>query len=103
LQPYDWVRDAIRVSTNAAKHAGHTFTDRRHTYFLTLALAGEVGELCNLIKKWWRDDKLNPEYKEEMADVYIYLRLLAEQLGVDLDFEARKKMEKVKTRPFAKP
>lgn len=56
--------------------------------FLALALCGEVGELANLIKKTWRDgDK--PEFfkaiREEMADVRIYLELLAEAYDVDLD------------------
>lgn len=59
--------------------------DRR---FLALALAGEVGELANVIKKQWHGDK-DPAFEEklqdELGDVYAYLRLLAIAYGADLD------------------
>lgn len=67
--------------------------------FLALALGGEVGELQNLIKKEWRgsrgrtDRKFMREVAEEMADVRIYLELLANCFGVDLDAECNKKIE----------
>jgi len=59
--------------------------------FTALALAGEVGEICNLIKKEWRgtlvDDpqRLRREMADELADIRIYLQLLALCLGVNLD------------------
>ena len=58
--------------------------DRR---FLALALAGEVGELANLVKKDWRGDAGNRGklIREELADVRIYLELLAIAHDVDLD------------------
>lgn len=44
--------------------------------FTANALAGEVGELCNVVKKIWRDGE-SPElwrhYDEEIVDVVIYL------------------------------
>ena len=54
--------------------------------FLALALAGEVGELLNLLKKEWRGDG---EWNEgevfaELADIRIYLDLLARALGCNL-------------------
>jgi NTP pyrophosphatase (non-canonical NTP hydrolase) len=59
--------------------------DRR---FLALALAGEVGELLNVVKKAWRGDD-DPSYEgkiaEELADARIYLELLARAHGMDLD------------------
>ena len=81
--------------------------------FLALALAGEVGELCNLIKKNWRgdskasvielralprtEDMMERTYAEnlrkEMADVYIYLLMLADEMQIDLEFEAINKLE----------
>ena len=53
------------------------------------ALAGEVGELCNLIKKDFRrkDDKdavTTQMLADEMADVAIYLDLIAARHGIDL-------------------
>lgn len=49
------------------------------------AIAGEVGELCNLLKKIRRGDEVNPvKIQEEIADVVIYCDLLAAYLNFDL-------------------
>lgn len=44
--------------------------------FFTLALAGETGELVNVVKKIWRDGE-SPElwqkFDEEVVDILIYL------------------------------
>lgn len=50
------------------------------------ALAGEVGELCNFLKKLSRGDKI-PKKKmaHEIADIMTYLSLVADQLDIDLE------------------
>ena len=50
------------------------------------ALAGEVGELCNFLKKMSRGDKI-PKKKlaYEIADIHTYLSLLADQLDIDVE------------------
>jgi NTP pyrophosphatase (non-canonical NTP hydrolase) len=62
--------------------------------FVALALAGEVGELCNLIKKDWRqawgtkvddEERLWREVADEIADVHCYLWLLTRLLNLDLE------------------
>lgn len=54
-----------------------------------LALAGEVGELLNLVKKQWRRSTTFPQIRgylrEELADCQIYLQLLANALGTPLE------------------
>lgn len=74
------------------------------------ALAGEVGEACNAIKKLRRHgdgtntDK-DPATKtecllaigEELADIIIYADLLAASLGIDLAFQVRRKFNTVST------
>ncbi len=59
--------------------------------YLTIALAGEVGEFCNLIKKGMRgtfeiDD---PQYVGKLAfeltDSFIYLMNIAGQMGIDMN------------------
>jgi len=61
-----------------------------------LGLAGETGELCNVIKKLDRLEHgkvgggkgpfaLREQAKEEIADVLIYLDLVAMHFGVTLD------------------
>jgi NTP pyrophosphatase (non-canonical NTP hydrolase) len=71
-------------------------TDER---FLTIALAGEVGELANMIKKRWRDGAdLSEEVRDEIADIRVYLELLAKCFDLEgdkLDIHVVKKLEKV--------
>ena len=57
----------------AAKTLQKKFTD----VFLALGLAGEVGEVCNLIKKQERDGTDHSDrIKEELGDCLWYLSML---------------------------
>ena len=74
------------------------------------AMAGEVGEACNLIKKLRRlDDGTNtkkdpkaheliPLIGKELADVVIYADLLATRLGLSLGDEITEKFNEVSKR-----
>jgi NTP pyrophosphatase (non-canonical NTP hydrolase) len=72
------------------------------------AVAGETGEVCNAVKKYRRVqtqvkniseegrqinnlDDLKAKVGEEIADVYIYLDLLAQELGLNIEEEIVKK------------
>lgn len=58
-------------------------TDER---FLALALCGETGELANMIKKRWRDGVyLTEEIRDEIADIRIYLELIAKCFDIEGD------------------
>ena len=73
--------------------------DNQPLTYWTTALAGEVGELCNMIKKLQRVEKggvdggssysakdISPEMlKEEIGGIAIYLDLLASLLGISLE------------------
>ena len=83
------------------KMTGHLFpaysnTDER---FLALALCGEAGELANMIKKRWRDGAdLSEEVKDEIADIRVYLELLAKCFNIEgekLDQRVQEKLAKV--------
>lgn len=51
-----------------------------------VALAGEVGELCNFVKKDWRDHNVDPvDIENEVADILIYLVAFAIHKGIDLE------------------
>lgn len=74
-----------------------------------VALAGEVGEVCDVIKKLNRvrdgmgGNKLQPHelqaaLREEIADVFLYLDLLAQAAGVDLAAAIRAKFNSVSQR-----
>jgi dCTP diphosphatase len=63
---------------------------------LTLALAGEVGEVAELVQ-WMPagislDGELRDRLGAELADVLLYLVRLADVAGVDLGAEAAKKL-----------
>lgn len=70
-------------------------TDHDAVVHFALGLAGEVGELVNLIKKINRGSasfaELETEISHEMADCLIYLCDMAEQLGIDLSTAVRAK------------
>jgi NTP pyrophosphatase (non-canonical NTP hydrolase) len=74
----------------------YSSTDER---FLALALCGEAGELANIIKKRWRDNvDLSEEAKDEIADIRVYLELLAKCFAIEgskLDERVKQKLEKV--------
>lgn len=83
------------------KMTGHLFpayssTDER---FLALALCGEAGELANYIKKRWRDGTdFTEEIRDEIADIRVYLELLAKCFGIEgdkLDARVEQKLLKV--------
>lgn len=66
---------------------------------LTMALCGEVGELSEQFQ-WISeedsknlDDKRLTAVKDEIADVQLYLILLADSLGVDIAEESARKIK----------
>jgi NTP pyrophosphatase (non-canonical NTP hydrolase) len=78
------------------------------------ALAGEVGELCNFLKKLLRL-QTNPDWSPkdvnldllgsiagELADVVIYADLLAQRLGIDLGKAVVAKFNEVSERVGSK-
>lgn len=85
------------LNRNRAAEGFKTYKNVPITYWTT-ALAGEVGELCNMIKKQERvahggidggssytAASLTPEdLKEEIGGIFIYLDLISGLLGIDL-------------------
>jgi NTP pyrophosphatase (non-canonical NTP hydrolase) len=95
----DWRRKAQVIHELVVKRwEPYSQEDQR---FLALALAGEVGELCNVVKKQWRGDALPNApamIEEELADIRIYLELLALAFDVDLDDACEGKMPELERR-----
>lgn len=67
-----------------------------------MALMGELGELANLLKKVKRGDyteaEASAEVAKELADVQIYLDILAYRCGVDLGAATVSKFNEVSLR-----
>lgn len=57
----------------------------------TLGLAGEAGEVANIVKKIQRDndgvitDEVRAKLKDELGDVLWYISACADELGLSLD------------------
>lgn len=70
------------------------------------SMAGEAGEACNVIKKIRRGDYTVDEARgnlaDELADVVVYLDLLAEAAGIDLGDAVARKFNKVSQRVGSK-
>jgi NTP pyrophosphatase (non-canonical NTP hydrolase) len=68
---------------------------------LALALAGEVGEVCQILR-WKLSDELSQseieDLRGELADVGIFLLLLADAVTVDLASAVREKIDLNRTR-----
>ena len=66
------------------------------------AVAGELGELGNKLKKVRRGDltltQARPDIAREMADVVTYLDILAKQCDIDLGYAVAFKFNEVSTR-----
>jgi NTP pyrophosphatase (non-canonical NTP hydrolase) len=65
-------------------------------------LAGEVGELCNMVKKIRRGSKtmkqLKKEIAKELADVILYTCLTSKSMGIDLEASIIQKFNEVSKR-----
>jgi NTP pyrophosphatase (non-canonical NTP hydrolase) len=65
-------------------------------------MAGECGEVCNLIKKLRRGESVPLiEIGDELADVVIYCDLLAARLKIDLGDAVVRKFNEVSDRRHA--
>lgn len=64
-----------------------------------MAMMGEGGEACNLIKKARRGEPVSQsDIAKEIADTIIYADLLAHHLGIDLGSAIRQKFNEVSRR-----
>ena len=73
---------------NAKGKRAHTKKDDWSLNDWMTAVCGEVGELANMLKKVRRGDytlkENRKEIADEIADVVIYLDILADKTGIDL-------------------
>ena len=70
----------------------------------TLGLAGEAGEVANIVKKIQRDhggvinDEIREKLKDELGDVLWYISACADELGITLDEIAEYNVQKLAKR-----
>lgn len=76
-----------------------------------IGLMGEIGEFANIIKKLNLEEKIltkeeyankyqeyQPLLEEELIDTFIYIIRIATYMGIDLEYQYLKKLEKNKER-----
>jgi NTP pyrophosphatase (non-canonical NTP hydrolase) len=80
--------------------------------YIALSLAGEAGELANLVKKLWRQeptvalpegyaavpDHARASIADELADLVMLSLVLANHLEIDMEAELRRKLEVIDAR-----
>lgn len=71
-----------------------------HIWYPAIGLSGEVGEILNKVKKYWRDGKnVNvEELKGELGDVLWYVAALASELDLKLEDIAASNITKLEGR-----
>ena len=76
------------------------YPENAKIFYPTLGLAGEVGEICEKIKKYVRDGREldKDDLTKELGDVLWYLSALSGDLGINLEDVAIKNYEKLKSR-----
>jgi NTP pyrophosphatase (non-canonical NTP hydrolase) len=98
---FDGLTFAGLREANAARQADYGLTSCADWTFSdwATALAGEVGELCNLVKKLRRGDTIDrADIARELADVVIYADLFAQRFDFHLAAEVRQKFNEVSER-----
>jgi NTP pyrophosphatase (non-canonical NTP hydrolase) len=97
-----WRERSEEIHLRFVKHAqslGRLNSNEEIIHFLALAIAGEAGELANLVKKSWQGDTVElHSLREEIADIRIYLEHLARHLHVDIDEACEEKIKVVAER-----
>jgi NTP pyrophosphatase (non-canonical NTP hydrolase) len=97
-----WRARSEELHLRFVKHAqslGRLTSEDEIVHFLALAIAGEAGELANLVKKKWQGDAVdNHSVREEIADISIYLEHLARHLHIDIDAACQEKLAVVADR-----
>ena len=87
-----------QANVERCEQSFHQVNDWSPTDWAT-ALAGEIGEACNLIKKRRRGEEVADELiAHELADAVTYIDLLAARLGIDLGEAVRAKFNLVSDR-----
>lgn len=89
---------------NDAKETAHYPRRLNNLEYPTLGLAGEAGEVANIVKKIQRDfggeitDEIRAKLKDELGDVLWYISACADELGLTLAEIAEFNVEKLAKR-----
>jgi NTP pyrophosphatase (non-canonical NTP hydrolase) len=99
----NWREEVLKIHERAIKRSSVEPWSIEDIRFLALALAGEVGELANLIKKHWRGDMvphpdIDPKVVAELADIAVYHHLLCMALRINIDYAVQRKLPEIRNK-----
>lgn len=95
-------RELTKANTKRCNESFHKINEWSPTDW-GCAAAGEMGELCNMLKKMKRGKKIaKSKVADEIADTVMYLDLLATRLDIDLETAVRRKFNIVSDRKKSK-
>lgn len=93
--------DKLRIANDSRQVQWENAQEKLSLSYLGNAIAGEVGEACNVIKKLEREQlglrgsKASvSDLADELADVIIYIDILASRCDIDLGEAIRSKFNK---------
>lgn len=94
-------------SSDAATTVQFVGDEKERLSYLTIALAGEVGEFCNELKKIYRKGEMPSEVEKqlmlmELGDVLWYLDRTVAEMGSSLDTVALMNLNKLRNRYMRK-
>ena len=98
LREYQELAGSTRLPSASASGNGDSLMPALG--YAALALAGEAGEVANLVKKIYRDDGGDVSIKrddiaDEIGDVLWYVAAVADDLDLDLDSIAKLNLKKL--------
>ena len=84
----------------AQRTARHDLPTKCHLSNGVLGLAGETGEVCDLVKKHFYQDgrEIRDDLIDELGDVLWYIAETASAIGVQMDDIAQHNVDKLKRR-----
>lgn len=86
-----------------AERCREAFNENLHDIpFFSIAIAGEAGELCNIVKKVMRGDfpieQVRKEVLDELADIITYCDLMITKLNANTEEVLMRKFDEVSQR-----
>lgn len=97
-----YIKDAIKTESTDFEAMAKRISSKESLRLLhsAIGLATEAGEIQDCLKKhiFYGKDLDRVNLKEEMGDVFWYLAILADELGVDFTEVMEKNIQKLKAR-----
>jgi NTP pyrophosphatase (non-canonical NTP hydrolase) len=94
-----WVEDMWFSGDTVPEGAPTDFMELRNLFIMSMGLPGEVGEVCEKIKKYVRDGTLDKDaLKKELGDALYYLNRICKFFNFEPSDVINANVEKIESR-----